>query len=1075
MIKKTLLIVFSFLLVTTAVGQLHAQQWQVYDCSVLPDAHTPAWNSSNTKTGVPTWTIQDDPDIPGNKYLEMLSPNVAAETAGMWKTDDFDPVPTAITVIARIKAAGDESTYEEVIDLDMRINPLREKLIIGSDNKLDLDRADVQTTPDGFDVSKWHTYRIAFNVSTGAVDVYLDEDDTAVLSATTTSSESSQYFRFGDGSNGKSYGALIDWIAYDVSGAYAPGEGAPIPEELYVDKPVRGNIVFVSRPDKHDDINDVHPDSSHIDELVAAGYTVTLFYNTSLSTASQAQMDTLNNADLVIIGRSTDSGIFGGANPADKFAWNSVETPIIALHPYVVRSNRMNWFNTTGCTHHDDAGVILNAAIEDPTDAVFDGLTITDGQLPWCVGPFDVVNIKDAGNGELLASSAEDGVVLFVRFDPWVEFYQGAGDRAAGYRTLLGNGNDNSADPNTGQKIYNYNNFTTESKQVYFNEIERLINLPRVPKPPAKGNIVFVSRPDKHDDINDVHPDSSHIDELVAAGYTVTTFYNTSLSTASEAQMDTLNNADLVIIGRSTDSGIFGGANPADKFAWNSVEAPIIALHPYVVRSNRMNWFNTTGCTHHDDAGVILNANIEEPGDYVFSGQTLTDDQLPWCVGPFDVVNSKDAGNGELLASSAEDSSVLFVRFDPWVEFYKGAGDRPAGYRTMIGNGNDNAADPNTGLKIYNYNNFTTESKQVYLAEVARMIELPVVPEPKPQGNIVFVSRPDKHDDINDVHPDSSHIDELVSAGYTVTLFYNTSLSTASQASIDTLNNADLIILGRSGDSGIFGGNDPADKVAWNKIKKPILALSPYFVRSNRMNWFNTTGCTHHDEAGAILNATIEEPGDYVFSGQTLTDDQLPWCVGPFDVVNSKDAGNGELLASSAVDTSVLFARFDPWVEFYEGAGDMPAGYRTLLGNGNDNTADPNTGLKIFNYNNFTPESKQVYLKEVARMIKLGTVEAPVAVEDERNGVPISYDLYQNYPNPFNPTTTIEFSLPKFGHTTLTIYNVMGQVVETLLDREMTSGIHRITFRADRYTSGIYFYKLKSGDQVYVKKMILLK
>ena len=160
MIKRSLIIVFSFLLVMIAVGQLNAQQWQVYDASVLPDANDPAFISSNTKAGVPTWTITDDPDITGNKYLEMLSPNVETETAGMWKTSDFSPIPTKITVVARIKAAGDVSTYEEVIDLDMRVNPLREKLIIGSDNKLDFDIADVQVTPDGFSVAAWHTYRL---------------------------------------------------------------------------------------------------------------------------------------------------------------------------------------------------------------------------------------------------------------------------------------------------------------------------------------------------------------------------------------------------------------------------------------------------------------------------------------------------------------------------------------------------------------------------------------------------------------------------------------------------------------------------------------------------------------------------------------------------------------------------------------------------------------------------------------------------------------------------------------------------------------------------------------------------
>jgi hypothetical protein len=88
---------------------------------------------------------------------------------------------------------------------------------------------------------------------------------------------------------------------------------------------------------------------------------------------------------------------------------------------------------------------------------------------------------------------------------------------------------------------------------------------------------------------------------------------------------------------------------------------------------------------------------------------------------------------------------------------------------------------------------------------------------------------------------------------------------------------------------------------------------------------------------------------------------------------------------------------------------------------------------------------------------------------------PVDYTLAQNFPNPFNPTTEILFSLKKAGHTTLTIYNIVGQKVETLVDRNMPMGQHQITFRAGNLPSGVYFYRLRSGDFTKVKKMMLMK
>ncbi|GJQ63881.1 MAG: hypothetical protein SCALA702_29340 [Melioribacteraceae bacterium] len=85
------------------------------------------------------------------------------------------------------------------------------------------------------------------------------------------------------------------------------------------------------------------------------------------------------------------------------------------------------------------------------------------------------------------------------------------------------------------------------------------------------------------------------------------------------------------------------------------------------------------------------------------------------------------------------------------------------------------------------------------------------------------------------------------------------------------------------------------------------------------------------------------------------------------------------------------------------------------------------------------------------------------------------YGLDQNYPNPFNPTTTIKFAIPEKSNVRLEVYNILGQRVETLIDRELNQGHHEVDFNASRLASGVYFYTIQAGDYVNVKKMMLLK
>jgi len=86
-----------------------------------------------------------------------------------------------------------------------------------------------------------------------------------------------------------------------------------------------------------------------------------------------------------------------------------------------------------------------------------------------------------------------------------------------------------------------------------------------------------------------------------------------------------------------------------------------------------------------------------------------------------------------------------------------------------------------------------------------------------------------------------------------------------------------------------------------------------------------------------------------------------------------------------------------------------------------------------------------------------------------------SFALFQNYPNPFNPTTTIRFALPVESRVKINIYNSLGQLVETLADKDMKAGYHEINFNASGLASGVYFYKLTSGNFVETRKMLLMK
>jgi hypothetical protein len=94
---------------------------------------------------------------------------------------------------------------------------------------------------------------------------------------------------------------------------------------------------------------------------------------------------------------------------------------------------------------------------------------------------------------------------------------------------------------------------------------------------------------------------------------------------------------------------------------------------------------------------------------------------------------------------------------------------------------------------------------------------------------------------------------------------------------------------------------------------------------------------------------------------------------------------------------------------------------------------------------------------------------------NDKNPTPLTFYLRQNYPNPFNPTTMITYRLPAASHATLKVYDVLGRLVETLVDGRQTPGEHSVAFDAKRLASGVYFYQLRTGGLTETKKMLVEK
>jgi hypothetical protein len=451
--------------------------------------------------------------------------------------------------------------------------------------------------------------------------------------------------------------------------------------------------------------------------------------------------------------------------------------------------------------------------------------------------------------------------------------------------------------------------------------------------------------------VTDDNLDDPNVQFLENQGFNVTkVWYPKMLGAAGADTIAYLNSADLVIIGRSGGSTNF--QQQADKDAWNGLTAPVLLVCPWKARNSRLNWFNSGTSNQINVSTGTTRGFAVVPGDEVFDDVTLeADNSLTWSFLADDYILVKQPSNGTWIVDRG-DSIPLVVRFDPLVPFYDGAGDSAAGPRSYIGMGND-ANGP------ANFFPLTREAKKIYLAEICRMIGIStpeIVYEPG-DYRITFVT-----DDLLD----DPNVNWLTAQGFKVEkVWYPLMLGAAGQDTIDMLNAADLVIIGRSGGSTNF--QQQADKDAWNGLTSPQLLICPWKARNSRLNWFNSGTALQINVSTGTTEGFAVDPADEVFDDVDLVGDSLTWSWLADDYILVKQPSNGDWIVNRG-DSIPLLVRFDPLVPFYDGAGDSAAGPRSYIGMGNDANGPSN-------FFPLTREAKKIYLAEICRLMDFPTPE----------------------------------------------------------------------------------------------------
>jgi phosphodiesterase/alkaline phosphatase D-like protein len=294
------------------------------------------------------------------------------------------------------------------------------------------------------------------------------------------------------------------------------------------------------------------------------------------------------------------------------------------------------------------------------------------------------------------------------------------------------------------------------------------------------------------------------------------------------------------------------------------------------------------------------------------------------------------------------------------------------------------------------------------------------------------------------------------------------------------------------------------------EVKSQLTNLLPSTTYHYRVVAVNSAGAAYGADEAFVTSAFDDTDGDGVSDGDEGTGDRdgdgIPNYqdydpTGYFyDETNAELISDGQITVSGPGAVSILYDGANGYYQFttdgtagiYTIGVTLPPGYiwsptrlvtpgalnptgypnPYVLGNGEDSDKGFLTSNDTSRYYlQFDLEADDPIVFNNNFPLRL---EIMSAQEDEFS-IPTEYALSQNYPNPFNPVTTIAYALPKLSFVNLSIYNIKGQLVKTLVNEQQTIGYHTIQWNAVTVSSGIYFYKLTIENYTITRKMILLR
>ena len=203
---------------------------------------------------------------------------------------------------------------------------------------------------------------------------------------------------------------------------------------------------------------------------------------------------------------------------------------------------------------------------------------------------------------------------------------------------------------------------------------------------------------------------------------------------------------------------------------------------------------------------------------------------------------------------------------------------------------------------------------------------------------------------------------------------------------------------------------------------------------------------------------TLIQSDKYIVLASNKESFHLRYGFFPFDIYSGQldNAGERIILVDAAGDTLISF-RYDdnnPWPELADGKG-----YSLVL----------NNPAGAFDYNNSAHwrVSHRIHGSP-------GSLNVPVK-ENQNSALPEEFALLQNYPNPFNSKTIISFAVSKKSFVSISIFNITGQELETVVEKEFIPGLYTIEWDAGKWTGGIYFVQMRVDNFNRVNKLLLIK